>query len=108
MANNMFMDTANMDVLSLSIQKKIGQIRDVQNEIKDKLSQIDGTSSIWKGKGANSFVNLSNKVVSDFDPTITELENYNLFLISVIENYENIEKKLNDDVDKNGENLEIE
>ena len=108
MENNIFMDTANMDVLSLSIQKKIKQISDVQNQIKDKLSQIDGTNNIWKGKGANSFVKLSQKIVTDFAPMITEFENYNLFLISVIENYENIEKRINSDVDKNGENLEIE
>ena len=104
----MFMDTVNMDVLSISIQKKIKQISDVQNQIKEKLSQIDGTSNLWRGKGANSFVNLSKKVLTEFSPTITELENYNLFLISVIENYENIEKNINNDIDKNGENLEIE
>ena len=108
MASNMYMDTENMDVLSISIQKKIKQISDIQKQIKDKLDQIDGINNIWKGKNASSFIELYKKVVDDFGPTITEFDNYNLFLISAIENYENIEKNINKDLEKNAENLEID
>lgn len=108
MASNMYMDTENMDVLSISIQKKIKQISDIQKQIKDKLVKIDGNNNIWKGKNANTFVELYKKVVDDFGPTITELDNYNLFLISTIENYETIENNINRDLEKNAENLEID
>ena len=108
MAKEIFMDTNNLSLLAFSIENKIEEIDEVYKEVKNKLNSIDGTNNLWKGKGATAFVNLYQSVVKDFSPTIEELEKYNLFLASTIENYEKIENSLNEDIEKNSENLKID
>ncbi len=108
MAKELYMDINNLSLLAFSIENKIDEIDEVYKEIKNKLSSIDGTNNIWRGKGATAFVNLYQSVVKDFTPTIEELEKYNLFLASTIENYEKIENNIKEDIEKNSENLKID
>ena len=108
MAKEVFMDTNNLSLLAFSIENKIEEIDEIYKAIDSKLKSIDGTNNIWKGKSATAFVNLYQSVVKDFIPTIEELEKYNLFLASTIENYEKIENNLNEDIEKNSENLTLD
>lgn len=108
MAKEMYMDTNNLSLLAFSIENKIEEIDEVYKEVKNKLNSIDGTNNIWKGKASTAFINLYQSVVKEFTPTIEELEKYNLFLASTIENYEKIENNLNEDIEKNSENLKID
>ncbi len=108
MAKEVFMDTSNLSLLAFSIDNKIEEIDEVYKAVNNKLKSIDGSNNIWKGKGATAFVNLYHSVVKEFTPTIEELEKYNLFLASTIENYEKIENNINEDIEKNSENLTLD
>ena len=107
MANKVYMDTDSLDLINFSLEEKTKQLEELYKELDMKLEELDGTDQTWKGKAQETFYNHYIGVSAHFPDVVDQFNSYVLFLAETIENYNNRNKDISEDIDKNENNLDV-
>lgn len=107
MKSNLDIDTVKLESIVTKLETNQKKVKEIFDNINKKMELCDGTNEMWKGITQEK-VYESYKVLSDKFPEInSELEKYNNFLRTTIENYKQEDKSINNKIDANSENLDI-
>jgi uncharacterized protein YukE len=101
------MDTDSLDLINFSLEEKTKQLEELYKELDMKLEELDGTDQTWKGKAQETFYNHYIGVSAHFPDVVDQFNSYVLFLAETIENYNNRNKDISEDIDKNENNLDV-
>lgn len=107
MANKVYMDTDSLDLINFSLEEQTKKLEQLYKELDMKLEELDGTDQTWKGKAQETFYNHYTGVSAHFPDVVDQFNSYVLFLAETIENYNNRNKDISEDIDKNEDNLSV-
>ncbi len=94
------------DILE-ALQNDTEDIRDGFSRISDIMKYINGDYETWKGLSQEKFYENYKTISDKFDGIVINLERYNSFLQTSIDNYKNKENVLNNNVEVDKDNLDI-
>lgn len=106
--NSMFMNTEEMKALVEKLNEKIDNLTDINEELKNKCSDIDGSSDLWKGDDQELYYGYLKQIIDKLPKDIETLKGYGVFLKEAIDNYEQRDKDISKDIDNLQENLDVE
>ncbi len=106
--NSMFMNTEEMKALVEKLNEKIDNLTDINEELKTKCSDIDGSSDLWKGDDQELYYGYLKQIIDKLPKDIETLKGYGVFLKEAIDNYEQRDKDISKDIDNLQENLDVE
>lgn len=107
MKSNLSMNTESLANITSELEKKVMEVKEIFNNIDNKMKSFDGTSDIWRGKTQESVYNSYQTISNEF-PIITEqLDNYNKFLKTTVENYISAENNIDNSIDSSSDDLDV-
>lgn len=104
---SMYMNSENMKALAIRLNEKILAIENCYSEVKRNTLQIDGSNDYWKGNNQKMFYDYYSSMVDCFDENLEKFREFHKFLVSSIEEYEETEKDIGNDIDKNADNFDV-
>lgn len=102
-----YMDTEALDLINFSLEEKIKELEEMYNNMNNKIKVLDGTNDTWKGKAQEAFYDYYTRVSSHFPDVVDQLRAYSVFLAQTVEEYHEREQSIQDDEEKNTNNLDI-
>ncbi len=85
------------------IKKKIEEIFANQNKNFDSINETE----IWTSKTQKALNNKYDKLRIEYDDILVSLQNYINFMKNTLDNYMELDSKLNEDQDNNDTNLDV-
>lgn len=104
---SMIMNSDNLKTVTQKINEKIRLIEDCYSDIRKNIKYIDGSNDNWKGNNQINFYNIYFNMSKKFPENIKKFNDFNNFLINVIKSYEERDKGISTDLDKNADNFNI-
>lgn len=106
--NSMYMNTDEMKTLVSKLNDKINSLNSINEELKSKCTEIDGSSDSWKGDNQELFYGYLKQILDYLPKDIEKLKEYHTFLNETVENYEQRDKDISKDIDNLEERLDVE
>lgn len=100
----------NVDELTKIITKldnKMSELETIYNELDTKLKVIDGSSDVWSGNTQKDAYNNYLNISKGFQNTLNQVKSLKIFLQTTLDNYLNSDESLNEDIEKNKDELDV-
>lgn len=109
MNNNqsMFMNPDEMKTIASRLKDTINSIENCYSDIRKSVKEIDGSNDNWKGDNQMKFYNHYFLLSKNFPENMKKLNDFYTFLINVINSYENRDKDISNDIDKNADKFDV-
>lgn len=105
--NNIYINEEELTSIISKLNNKIESIKSIYKELDDKIKNTVDSKDIWDGevqkKAYDKYLNLSN----GFSNSINQMESLKIFLQNTLDNYINGDNSINNDIEKNSEDLSI-
>ena len=105
--DNILINEEEMKNAISKLEDQISKLEEIYKEIDNKMKDIDDSSSILSGDVEKAAYNYYLKISSGFPNSINQMKSLKVFLENTLNNYINSDKKLNDNIEDNKEELEI-
>lgn len=90
-----------------SFQETSAKIKEILNSITELMKEIDGDNETWKSKTAVSLHEKYKVTESRFKDINETFDKYNKFLKTTIEDYQREEKKEEESIESQSDNLDV-
>ena len=107
MKSNLSMNTESLASITSELEKKVVEVKEIFNNIDNKMKNFDGTSDVWRGKTQDALYKSYQTISKEFPIIIEQLDNYNKFLRTTIENYISAENNIDDSIDASSDDLDV-
>ena len=105
--DNILINEEELNKIISSLDQKIKNIETIYKDLDDKLKNIDGSNDVWVGDAQKSAYDKYLNISKGYENSINKIKSLKVFLENTLNNYLNSDKKLNETIDKNQDNLEI-
>ncbi len=105
--DNILINEEELASIISKLDERIKKLEDIHNELDSKVKDIDGSSEIWSGETQKKAYDNYLEYSKDFTNSINNIKSLKIFLENTLNNYLNSDKKINDSIDKNEDNLDI-
>ena len=89
------------------LEEKIKNLESIYSELDVRLKAIDGTSDVWNGSAQQAAYSKYSIISGNYPNTTNQIKALKEFLRTTLNNYLNSDKKLNDSIENNKEELDI-
>ena len=106
MSNVYITDSDKFEEIISTLESSIPNIEDIFNNQNNNFNSIDGTD-IWQGDTQRVISSKYDELSQNFTPIVDTLRDYIKYLKITINNYKNLENKIDKSIDENLENLNV-
>ena len=96
-----------MRLIISKLEDKIKNLEGIYSELDNKLKAIDGTSDIWTGSAREAAYEKYTTISKNYLGTVNQIKALKIFLENTLNNYLNSDKKINESIENNKEELDI-
>ena len=104
---SMYMQSEDLKAISLKLKNKIKEIENCYTSVNESAKKIDGTSDNWIGDEQKIFWNKYTYIHNKYPENIQKFNEFYDFLCKVISEYEERDKDISSDIEKNASNLDV-
>lgn len=105
--DNILVNQEELSNIISKLELKIKSLEDIQEEIENKVSIIDGSSDVWSSDTQKKAYDKYRSITKEFLNSIVKIKALKIFLQNTLDNYSNSDEKLNDSIENNKDNLDI-
>lgn len=107
MKSDISINTEKLSEILAKLEEKTNLLNETFSNMDKEMKKFDGSEKIWKGKTQEILYSGYMKVSKEYPAIIEQLNVYNKFLHTTIDDYKKTEKRIDSDINRNSEDLDV-
>lgn len=105
--DNIVVNQEELESIITKLDSKIKSLEEIYKELDNKVAIIDGSNDIWSGDIQKKAYDKYLSISKEFASSINNIKALRIFLENTLANYTNSDKKINESIENNKNNLDI-
>jgi len=107
MKSDISINTEKLSEILAKLEEKTALLNETFSKMDKEMKKFDGSEKTWKGKTQEILYSGYMNVSKEYPVIIEQLNVYNKFLKTTIDDYKKTEDRIDSDIDRNSEDLDV-
>ncbi len=105
--NDILINEEEMLLIISKLEEKIKGLESIYSELDEKVKIINGSNEIWSGSAQQAAYEKYLTISKGYPNTVNQMKALKVFLENTLSNYINSDKKINESIENNKEELKV-